>query len=70
MPPRNRRVNEEVSNEDLINKVLRCLNREWQPKVTSITESKDLSSMSLATLFVKLQEHEMELQKPRYNEKL
>ena len=41
-------------NEDLINKVLRCLNREWQPKVTVSTESKDLSSMSLATLFRKL----------------
>ena len=49
-------------NEDLINKVLRCLSREWQPKVTAIFESKDLSSMSLATLFGKLQEHEMELQ--------
>ena len=29
-------------NEDLINKVLRCLSREWQPKVTAISESKDL----------------------------
>ena len=41
-------------NEDLVNKVLRCLNREWQPKVTAIIESQDLSSMSLATLFGKL----------------
>ena len=41
-------------NEDLINKVLRCLSMEWQPKVTAISESKDLSSMSLATLFCKL----------------
>ena len=40
-------------NEDLINKVLRCLSREWQPKVTTITESRDLSIMSLATLFGK-----------------
>ena len=47
--------------EDLINKVLRCLSREWQPKVTTITESRDLTNMSLATLFGKLQEHEMEL---------
>ncbi|KHN25520.1 hypothetical protein glysoja_046275, partial [Glycine soja] len=45
-------------NEDLINKVLRCLSREWQPKVTTICESKDLSSMSLAIIFGKLQEHE------------
>ena len=41
-------------NEDLINKVLRCLSMEWQPKVTAISESKDLSSMPLATLFGKL----------------
>jgi len=39
-----------------------------QPKVTAITESKDLSSMSLATLFGKLQEHEMELQRLDQNE--
>ena len=43
-------------NEDLINKVLRCLSREWQPRVTAITESRDLSNMSLATLFGKLQD--------------
>jgi len=48
-------------NEDLINKVLRCLSREWQSKVTAITESRDLNNMSLATLFGDLQEHEMEL---------
>ena len=48
-------------NEDLINKVLRCLSREWKPKVIAITESWDLSNMSIATLFGKLQEHEMEL---------
>ena len=45
----------------VINKVLRCLSREWQPKGTAIIESRDLSSMSLATLFGKLQEHVMEL---------
>ena len=48
-------------NEDLINKVLKCLSREWQPKVTAIAKSRDLANMSLATLFGKLQEHEMEL---------
>ena len=48
-------------NEDLINKVLRCLSRQWKPKVTAIAESRDLTNMSLATLFGKLQEHEMEL---------
>ncbi|KAH1242374.1 hypothetical protein GmHk_07G019718 [Glycine max] len=41
-------------NEDLINKVLRCLSRQWQAKVTAIAESRDLTNMSLATLFGKL----------------
>ena len=41
-------------NEDLINKLLRCLSREWQPKVTAIAKSRDLANMSLATLFGKL----------------
>ena len=55
-------------NEDLINKVLRCLSREWQPKVTAITESRDLTNMSLTTLFGKLQEHEMELMRLNQHE--
>ena len=55
-------------NEDLINKVLRCLSREWKPKVTTITKSRDLTNMSLATLFGKLQEHEMELMRLNQHE--
>ncbi|KAF1867990.1 hypothetical protein Lal_00042384 [Lupinus albus] len=46
---------------ELTNKVLRCLDRNWQPKLTVIMESKDLHSMPLETLFGKFQEHEMEL---------
>ena len=55
-------------NEDLINKVLRCLSMQWQPKVTAIAESRDLTNMSLVTLFGKLQEHEMELMKLHQHE--
>lgn len=55
-------------NEDLINKVLRGLSRQWQPKVTPIAESRDLTNMSLATLFGKLQEHEMELMRLHQHE--
>ena len=55
-------------NEDLINKVLRCLSREWQPKVTTITKSRDLTNMSFATLFGKLQEHKMELMRLNQHE--
>ncbi|XP_073224793.1 uncharacterized protein [Cicer arietinum] len=50
-----------IDNEQQINKVMRCLTRQWQPKVTAIAESKDLGSMTIATLFGKLREHEMEL---------
>ncbi|KAF1855620.1 hypothetical protein Lal_00042356 [Lupinus albus] len=58
------------SKGELTNKVLRCLDRNWQPKVTAIMESKDLYSMALATLFSKLQEHEMELGRLTLNEEL
>ena len=53
---------------ELTNKVLRCLDRNWQPKVTAIIESKNLDTMDLATLFGKLQEHEMELGRLTSNE--
>jgi len=42
-------------------KILKCLYRTWQPKVTAISESKDLASMSLASLFGKLREHDIEI---------
>ena len=49
------------SNFQLVTKILRSLHRDWQPKVTAICESKDLHTMSIATLFGKLIEHELEL---------
>ena len=36
---------------------------EQQPKVTVISESKDLTSMTVASLFGKLREHEIEIQR-------
>ncbi|XP_050916570.1 uncharacterized protein LOC127131697 [Lathyrus oleraceus] len=50
-----------ISNPIAINKVLRCLNMEWQPKVTTIKEANDLKAFNLTTLFGKLEEHEQEL---------
>ena len=47
--------------EELNIKILKSLNRAWQPKVTTISESRDLTTMSMATLFGKLREHELEL---------
>jgi len=49
--------------EELNIKVLKCLDRTWQSKVTAISESKDLTSMTMASLFGKLREHEMEIQR-------
>jgi len=47
--------------EGLNTKILKSLNRTWQPKVTAISKSRDLTSMNIATLFGKLREHELEL---------
>ena len=40
---------------------MRCINREWQPKVTTIKEANNLTTLDVTTLFGKLQEHEQEL---------
>ena len=49
--------------EELNIKVQKCLDRSWQPKVTAISESRDLSKMSIVALFEKLMEHELELKR-------
>ncbi|KAF1877014.1 hypothetical protein Lal_00033567 [Lupinus albus] len=63
-------LGKDLSTNDLNLKVLRSLNRNWQPKVTAISEKKRLSKMSLATLFGKLQEHELELGRLEQNEEI
>ena len=47
--------------EELNIKILKCLDRSWQPKVTTISESKDLTSLTTVSLFGKLREHELEM---------
>ena len=42
-------------------KKFKCLDRSWQPKITIISESKDLTSMTTTSLFGKLREHELEM---------
>ena len=54
--------------EELNIKVLKCPDRSWQPKVTTISESRDLSKMSTAALFGKLIEHEIELKRLKEQE--
>lgn len=50
-----------ISNEFSTSKILRCLNREWKPKVTAIKEANNHLTLGTATLFGKLEEHEQEL---------
>ena len=47
--------------EELNIKILKGLDRSWQPKVTTIFESKDLTTLTTASLLGKLREHELEM---------
>jgi len=47
--------------EELNIKILKCLDRSWQPKVTAIFESKDMTTLTTTFLFGKLREHEIEM---------
>ena len=49
------------SNSDLIRKVLRSLPREWEAKVTTIKEAKDLTFLPLEELLGSLMTHELTL---------
>lgn len=51
------------TNDELNLKVIRSLTKEWKQKVMTISEKKSLSTMTSASLFGKLQEHEMELER-------
>lgn len=54
--------------EDLINKVLICLNLSWQLKVFVISESKEFPSMDFDTFFGKFKEYETEAKRVAENE--
>ena len=47
--------------EELNIKVLKCLDRSWHPKVTVISETRDLTTLSTTAIFGKLREHEIEM---------
>ncbi|XP_068504291.1 uncharacterized protein [Phaseolus vulgaris] len=47
--------------EKLNIKILKFLDRSWKPKVTTISESKDFTTLTTASLFGKLREHELEM---------
>jgi len=47
--------------KELYIKIIKCLDRSWQPKVTTIFESKDLTTLTTTSLFGKLREHKLEM---------
>jgi len=53
-------LGKEFNKDELNIKVLKCLDRNWQPKVTTISESKNLTIITTAALFGKLYEIEMQ----------
>jgi len=50
-----------IEREELNIKILKCLDRSWQPKVTAISKSKDLTNLTTTSFFGKLREHELEM---------
>jgi len=57
------RLGKVFEKEDLNINLLKCLDRSWQPKVIAISETRDLSKLSIIALFGKLMEHELELKR-------
>ncbi|GAV74337.1 UBN2 domain-containing protein [Cephalotus follicularis] len=49
------------TNHELVSKILRCLPKTWEPKVTAIEEAKDLSTLPLEDLLVSLMTHELRI---------
>jgi len=47
--------------DELNIKIMKSLNRTWQPKVMAIMKSKNLATMSMTTLFGELRKHKLEL---------
>ncbi|GAV83341.1 UBN2 domain-containing protein, partial [Cephalotus follicularis] len=47
------------TNHELVSKIIRCLPKSWEPKVTEIEEAKDLSTLPLEDLLGSLMTHEL-----------
>jgi len=54
-------LGKQFDKEELNIKILKCLDRSWQPKLTAISETRDLTTLTTTTLFGKLREHEVEM---------
>jgi len=55
------RLGKQFDKEELNIKILKCLDKSWQPKMTAIFETRDLTTLTTPTLFGKLREHELEM---------
>ncbi|GAV62592.1 UBN2 domain-containing protein, partial [Cephalotus follicularis] len=56
------------TNHELVSKILRCLPKSWEPKVTKIEEAKDLSTLPLEDLLGSLITHELRMNDQARNE--
>jgi len=54
-------LGKQFDKEELNIKILKCLDRSWQPKVTTISETRDLTTFTTVAQFGKLREHELEM---------
>ena len=52
-------LGKQFDKEELNIKILKCLDRSWQPKVTVISETRDLTTLTTVALFGKLREREL-----------
>ncbi|GAV61773.1 UBN2 domain-containing protein, partial [Cephalotus follicularis] len=55
-------------NHELVIKILRCLPKSWTPKVTTIEEAKDLTTLPLEQLLGSLMTHEKTMKNHEYVE--
>ncbi|GAV60370.1 UBN2 domain-containing protein, partial [Cephalotus follicularis] len=55
-------------NQELVRKILRCFPKCWTPKVTTIEEAKDLSTLPLEQLLGSLMTHETTMKNHKHVE--
>ncbi|GAV78641.1 UBN2 domain-containing protein, partial [Cephalotus follicularis] len=56
------------TNHELVSKILRCLPKSWEPKVTAIEEARDLSTLPLEDLLGSFMTHELRMNDQTKNE--
>ncbi|GAV76871.1 LOW QUALITY PROTEIN: zf-CCHC domain-containing protein/UBN2 domain-containing protein, partial [Cephalotus follicularis] len=56
------------TNHELVSKILRCLPKSWEPKVTAIKEAKDLSTLPLEDLLGSLMTYDLRMSDQARNE--